>query len=133
MKEAFLFVPYDIALALKELNFNVSCFGYYLGDGNNHSNTVTRAPKFLENWNIYSTRVSAPIYQQVFDWFKAEHGIQVFFDYTFYNGFYYGYKWCTSHGNYGSDWKEGDGEYPDGWDTIEEARLAAINALIKMI
>ena len=54
------FVPYDIALAMKELGFNEPCFGYYAIDSNNPCGGSY--PCFGEG--------SALLYQQAFRWFR---------------------------------------------------------------
>ena len=58
------FVPYDIALAMKELGFDEPCFGCYREDkmflfGRTSDNTST--------WTL------APLYQQAFRWFREEY------------------------------------------------------------
>ena len=58
------FVPYDIALAMKELGFDEPCFGCYREDkmflfGRTSDNTST--------WTL------APLYQQAFRWFREKY------------------------------------------------------------
>lgn len=67
MEEQFL--PYEQSLKLKELGFDEQCFGYYTGDKNHF---VWR-PDMLRRNDEYV--VTAPLYQQVFDWFREEHGL----------------------------------------------------------
>lgn len=73
-----LFVPYEIALQLKEKGFNESCFGYYYPNVPNelyHAKfDVTTGPILLkkEDFVYY-----APLYQQVIDWFIKEHKITI--------------------------------------------------------
>ena len=56
------FVPYEEALALKELGFNEPCFAWY-----NENGTL------LSFNNIGYT--SAPTFQQAFRWFRDKHGL----------------------------------------------------------
>lgn len=75
-----LFVPYELALKLKEKGFDEKCFGFYRDEGN------------LQFWNItYNCRsnsdcvkiydsddgfgCTSPLYQQVIDWFREKHNI----------------------------------------------------------
>ena len=51
------FIPYEQALALKELGFDEPCLKSYGIDG-------------LLNQNDHSLYVSAPLYQQAFRWFR---------------------------------------------------------------
>lgn len=67
------FVPYDIALQLKELGFNEDCLAYY--------NTAVSS-KDLEttDWwgkkeNDFSYALIAPLYQQAFRWFRERYGL----------------------------------------------------------
>jgi hypothetical protein len=58
------FVPYEQALALKELGFDEFCLKSYGDDG-------------LLNQNDHSLYLSAPLYQQVFRWFREKYGYGV--------------------------------------------------------
>lgn len=76
-----LFIPYEIALKLKELGFNEECFGFY----NNHP-PKNHHPRGLvieghqdhnEETEDDDLICSAPLYQQVVDWLRDKHGIEV--------------------------------------------------------
>jgi hypothetical protein len=61
------FVPYELALKLKELGFDEECFSYY--DLNNK-------PNFFGSDNLMDThcvQVNRPTYSQAFRWFREEH------------------------------------------------------------
>ena len=61
------FIPYEQALALKELGFNKECFGYYTGD---KMHLVIRPA--MGRTNIPDSYVvTAPLYQQAFRWLLA--------------------------------------------------------------
>ena len=61
------FVPYEQALALKELGFDEPCFGYF------DKTEIFHLCSF-ENMNDRGF-VSAPLYQQAFRWFREKYGI----------------------------------------------------------
>jgi hypothetical protein len=67
-----LFVPYEQALALKELGFDEPCFMTYL-------NGKLDKEIFLFNHSIrsHSTQefISAPLYQQAFHFFREKYGL----------------------------------------------------------
>lgn len=76
------FVPYDIALAMKELGFDEPCFGQYFKFTNNTNDFEFRLFRDCEwkdrtskwwNENISEDNeelyISAPLYQQCFRWF----------------------------------------------------------------
>jgi hypothetical protein len=68
-----LFVPYEIALELKELGFDEPCM-YYVDEQNNSFiyNFQTHPDEFIE-W--CSVRViSTPLYQQAFRWLYKQLG-----------------------------------------------------------
>lgn len=58
-----LFVPYEIALKLKELGFNEKCFNTYTED------------KVLIPYCTGTYYFPAPIFQQVFRWFRDKYGL----------------------------------------------------------
>jgi hypothetical protein len=66
------FITYEQALALKELGFDEPCFMTYL-------NGKLDKEIFLFNHSIrsHSTQefISAPLYQQVFRWFREKHNL----------------------------------------------------------
>lgn len=63
-----LFVPYDVALKLKEKGFDEPCFGTYYSNGEldwlKYKDCQVKEPKSF---------CSAPLYQQVFAWFREKH------------------------------------------------------------
>ena len=73
------FIPYEQALALKQLGFVDECFGYYdilLGDYPILNNRCINTKPDLFNHNTSAIVVSAPLYQQAFKWFRDVHEIQ---------------------------------------------------------
>jgi len=71
-----LFVPYEIALDLKELGFDEPCLGGYIrfrGSGTFELAFYKyRNVDFNTTSNIY---VSAPTYSQAFTWFREKYGL----------------------------------------------------------
>jgi hypothetical protein len=72
------FVSYEIALKLKELGFDESCFTYYY---ELTSNLRTHLGVDINNAWTYSGNKKlgftlAPLYQQVFRWFREKHNWQ---------------------------------------------------------
>ena len=65
------FIPYEQALALKELGFDEPCFGYYTGDT---MHFVLR-PLMLRANELESYVVTAPLYQQAFRWFREKYNV----------------------------------------------------------
>ena len=125
------FIPYEIALELKELGFDEPCFGYYTEDKvwrpASYSYERTEYP-----WNSVWLYTTAPLYQQAFRWFIDKHELEAVTeqsnDYTWYNfTIYKKSNFYTSEG-----WKtlvSAGFEYK----TYEEAKLECLKQLIKIV
>ena len=64
------FIPYEHALALKELGFDEPCLGNYRLPTN----------RLITEWEIRNTPehtlgISAPLYQQAFRWFRKKYNL----------------------------------------------------------
>jgi hypothetical protein len=66
------FIPYEQALALKELGFDEPCFGYY--NLFSYSNEFQFDIKIDENSINY---IEAPLYQQAFRWFREKYDLVI--------------------------------------------------------
>jgi len=71
------FVPYEIALALKELGFNETCFGYWNRDPYLPKLTFNLVKPFAHEWCV-----PTPLKQQAFRFFREKHGLFGFVDMT---------------------------------------------------
>ena len=69
------FVPYELALELKEIGFNEPCFGYYNSLGNYvpEENKINSSCNKLGMYNQYCT---TPLYQQAFRWFREKYQLE---------------------------------------------------------
>jgi len=65
------FIPYEQALALKELGFDEPCIRYYWTDG-----VFSKTYNEPFNFSKRHCEVSAPLYQQAFRWFREKHRIE---------------------------------------------------------
>jgi len=119
------FIPYEQALALKELGFDEPCIAIY-SNANPKTGLYTLKKyrlKLIKQASQKDKGVKAPLYQQAFRWFRDEHGmsgsIQIEHD---------AYQW--------SIFEEGEtsGLASDNWDgtDYEEAELACLEKLIEM-
>ena len=117
------FIPYEQALALKELGFNEPCFGYYIETKEwipaSYSFEGTEYP-FNSIWP-YPT---SPTYSQAFRWFREKHNL---------------YPSIISYDTdnhiftiVGENLYESDDEQ-DNFDTPEEAELACLKKLIQIV
>jgi len=75
------FVPYEQALALKELGFDEPCFGrYYYKESYPMLNPQSEETELVFEFGQYikQTKVTilAPLYQQAFRWFREKYGLR---------------------------------------------------------
>jgi hypothetical protein len=100
------FVPYQLALELKQLGFDEPCFG-----------TASDIDITLKS------DIKMPLYQQAFRWFRDNHK---------HNGIVegckkYGFEWCIYPDI------EHYIKQPNNFNTYEEAELACLTELIEIV
>lgn len=105
------FITYDLAVKLKKLGFDEECFGFY---DNKNKNLI------LLHTSKDKNSILAPLFQQVFDWFREKHNLHCVVD---------EYENPTSWG-YLINNEELDEEY--NFETYEEARQACLEKLIEL-
>ena len=115
------FVKYEQALALKELGFDEPCFSFYI----DVDKFLYTNQKWLD-YNLNSKRISAPLYQQAFKWFREKHGLytEIFVDDDKTFGFLIS-----------SFIEEGRVDRPihRGFSTYEEVESACLSKLIEIV
>ena len=67
------FVPYEEALALKELGFDEPCFGYWKS-----KNWIIQEKTRTDGYTHADQECSAPLYQQAFRWFREKYNLRGF-------------------------------------------------------
>ncbi len=82
-----LFCPYELALELKELGFNEPCFAVWSGFDEKNFSVTDTVRLFSSKFSIDGTqsntlyinstdnRVSAPLWQQAFRFFREKYGL----------------------------------------------------------
>jgi hypothetical protein len=115
------FIPYEQALALKELGFNKKCCAAYYKKFDNEIGYH----KVHRDFNFVSLTVSAPLYQQAFRWFREKYKIFscIMTEYS------YGGNISAYHinGLHQSNISKGD------FYNYEEAELACLKKLIEIV
>jgi hypothetical protein len=119
------FIPYEQALALKELGFDEPCFGYYNGQGN-YTGEEGKVNSNCNKLGMYGKYCTAPTYSQTFRWFRENHDLHscvapVYEDETKKVILY----WF---------WIQGFDSFEDediNYKTPKEAELACLNKLIE--
>jgi hypothetical protein len=116
------FIPYEQALALKELGFDEPCFGYYEPNGNLEyveSHIVKDFPYLAKN-SEWQDLVAASTFSQAFRWFRDKHNLGAIVS-------QFGY---AIENQYGQATKfEEDKNYL----SYEESELECLKKLIKLI
>jgi hypothetical protein len=119
------FVPYEKALALKELGFNEPCFGYYYTLNGKDWNFAEKTEYFRldDEMNIGGKfTISAPLYQQAFRWFRENYNL--FGQVNIHTYFIY---------KISNDGFEMIKQYDKLTNTYEEAELACLKKLIEIV
>lgn len=121
-----LFVPYELAVKLKEKRFQASCFGGY---SNLQELNITRVDfqSDIEGFCL------APIYQQAINWFREEHKLVLDVFQEFNGTDAYTGKWEVDISELG-DYKqphrivvdETYADYYEAWNAAIEAALENI-------
>lgn len=119
------FIPYEQALALKELGFDEPCFGRYIYDGRGKEwflvqtqQTKSASVIFEGARSVDGISVAAPLYQQAFRWFIEKHFKMAYIYYDVE------YKFCFCIG-YNDKTK--------GFKSYEKAELACLKKLIEIV
>ena len=90
-----LFLPYEIALKLKDKRFDESCLASY----KIRTYSVFKEGELYNNPPDDKNSISAPLYQQVIDWFREKHDIIIQVD-IYYNPYQLDtklYEWSISN------------------------------------
>jgi len=107
------FIPYEQALALKELGFDEPCFGHYL------------IKKFyLKKYHKQGNGITLrPLYQQAFKWFRENH--MLFYDNLHYVGDVWKFTTYSDNPHHYFNSSE--------YKTYEEAELECLKKLIEIV
>jgi hypothetical protein len=116
------FIPYELALELKQLGFDEPCFGCY-DEKRVFGLTVMSIKQYYTNSKEDTWNCSAPTYSQAFRWVREKYG-------------YYISVFRTHDSNWGTDlWLLGVHK-PKATvfsETYEEAELACLKKLIEIV
>ena len=114
------FVPYELAVKLKEIGFDEECFGAY-----HNENYLDLESEEYD----YSYAVKAPLFQQAFRWFREKHNmpckIEASQEDFKVNVYHYFYQIQTSSHIVGFGIQHNL--------TYEEAELACLTKLIEIV
>jgi hypothetical protein len=130
------FVPYEQALALKELGFNEECLSTYTWDGFKydvltHISENQAVIKSRLNINNDKYTCSAPLYQQAFRWFREKYNFIGTILGDGFNGELKGYYYSVTEQGWINYYESIDDE--KWYDTYEKAELECLKKLIEIV
>ena len=131
------FIPYELALALKELGFNEPCFGWFRSTLIPSNFTeyfletefgMNESPSDWVNSNFLDKACSAPLYQQAFRWFREKYKMDsvIIRSFSMTNSYHYN---IVIDQDYGNDLQSTS--IPNR--TYQQAELECLKKLIKII
>jgi hypothetical protein len=119
------FVPYEEALALKQLGFDEPCLSYWDDD-----KVFELNPEFLKGSEMDSTWLTRPTFSQAFRWFRDNHGLVSWISFRIdlkkkYLGYITDVKDIAT--------RDGDYIFDILIESYEEAELACLKKLIVLL
>lgn len=134
-------IPYAQALALKGLGFDEECLCLFRNIYKKEWSFTFPTGGYIQNWNKEGHFVSAPLYQQAFDWFMDNYQLYCEIEIDQTTAPKYCFKICQFIGN-PKNLAEKEWEWKNHIPDIEEwglyreyreARLACLRKLIKIV
>jgi len=119
------FIPYEEALALKELGFDGECYSYYKWNSV-FSNDVSNGRKYNSEFAKSGGYISAPLYQQAFRWFREKYEL-------WFRPDYYDETRTDYSGSIHKLGKYSAVTDVEDYNTAEEAELACLRKLIEIV
>ena len=121
------FIPYEQALALKELGVDEPCFGYYKPNGELGyiENHILKDFPYLAKNSEWQDLVAAPTFSQAFRWFREKYNLKSWVQEHTADTFIYEIRpHVLTH------YKQGETYV---YNNYEEAELACLKKLIEIV
>jgi hypothetical protein len=122
------FVPFELAVKLKQIGFDEPCFGYYLQNKRFISYEERKSmPKQTKD------AISAPLFQQAFRWFREKYNLHSLIGiYPNTKEWYSSYQDLNWSGKETLDFNKTE-DRSIRFKTYEEAELACLDKLIELV
>jgi len=119
------FIPYEQALALKELGFDEPCLAKYIKYDNDIVENYNQFNiYFIEN--LETTSLLKPLYQQAFRWFREKYELSYCIESFYTDEWFYFWKILGKDRNYSEIQDYNNNKY-------EEAELECLKKLIEIV
>ena len=123
------FVPYELAVKLKAIGFNEPCMFVHDTWGNTKNWTEYGEVEHRNSHINVSIYYSAPLFQQVFRWFRKKYGILSWTYRPYRDNYFYEFETIDQDCIEGRVVEGQSGSY----DSYEEAELACLGKLIEIV
>ena len=119
------FIPYEQALALKELGFDEECLMYW----NDYGKQAVSRFQLLNKINSWSMNyIEAPTFSQVFRWFRVKYDLRIWIE-SNHGISHFEYVIATTNSDFINK-QFNDSSY---YKTYEEAELECLKKLIEIV
>jgi hypothetical protein len=128
------FIPYTLALSLKELGFDEPCFSYYKNDQLSEILEEVINSKMRNVNNEIDDYISAPTFSQAFRWFREKYDL-VHTVYSNASGYIWELHYNQERGgtHICDSGESGDCEMSGMFTTYEKAELECLKKLIEIV
>lgn len=114
------FIPYELAVKLKELGFDEQCIGFWT------ENSITKEGSLtFPHLSTEHTSIKAPLWQQSFDWFREKHNYNIEISYNSFSN-----SWLFTYYKFNEARINREVFY--NFISYEEARLECLKKLIEL-
>jgi hypothetical protein len=115
------FVPYELALKMKQLHFDEGCFGRFSNEGDL---LIAHTEKYIISNGVDRSKffTQAPTFSQAFRWFRKEYGLKFHIREDMWN------NWCTI-----SMIEDGDYVNCGEYETYDATELECLKKLIEIV
>jgi hypothetical protein len=130
------FIPYEIALELKQLGFDEPCFGYhYTLNGKDWKFADNHKYHEIDDQLVIGSKFTllAPTYSQAFRWFRDKYGLYINLIYDWNDEIYRVTIMVQNEDKSCKVIYLKEGDYIKEYKTLEEAELACLKKLIELV
>lgn len=128
------FVPYELAVKLKELGFDEECFGCSYRDTPDQKSSLNIyfAKQPINNSSLKEDKgIALPLWQQAFDWFREKHNLDSYVRKITYREWKLEINYILQNDSK-EEWEKYK-KFQDYKEAYEEARKACLEELIKIL